>query len=112
MLQFSGYKYPWGDKISSSKANYDLYNRTKSSDWKMPWFHIKNVGSYAPNAYGLYDMVGNVWEWCADSYDDKHVIRGGSYRDNSTQIGCAIRWVMPPLVCNFDIGFRCAMDIR
>lgn len=49
--------YPWGVAIDAGKANYGLF-RGKT----MP------VGSYEPNAFGLYDVVGNVWEWVNDCY--------------------------------------------
>ena len=52
-----GKRYPWGDSIDSSKANYskDVGGTTAA-------------GSYAPNGYGLYDMAGNMSEWCLDAY--------------------------------------------
>jgi len=50
-------KYPWGDSIDSGKANYNS-NVGKTTP----------VGKYPPNGYSLYDMAGNVWEWCLGEY--------------------------------------------
>lgn len=118
------YQFPWGNEASHDQANYWL---TAGRD---QWEKTSPVGSFPPNGYGLYDMTGNVWEWCADWYDEAYyqnsldrnptgptdgtsrVLRGGSWIDYPEGLRCAVRYWDYPSVGISYVGFRCVRDVR
>jgi sulfatase modifying factor 1 len=61
-----GQRYPWGNDIDGSRGNYLTDAAAKRQRGTRP------TGTYAPNAYGLYDVIGNVWEWVADWYSSDY----------------------------------------
>ncbi len=113
-------EYPWGDEI---EADY-VWFIGNSGHTHHP------IGTLKPNAWGLYDMLGGVWEWVEDWYGEFyyknspvknpkgpshllswHVIRGGSWIDESEFVRTTIRY--PGMADNtedFWVGVRCAHD--
>ena len=128
----AGKRYPWGDKFDHDKLHIKpVGDPTRATG------DTAKVGQYPPNGYGLYDMAGNVWEWCLDEYnadfyftsprenpfsgangldwvvnnfiavESDRVLRGGSWYDFGLALRVHSRSGKEPLKTYFDTGFRC-----
>jgi formylglycine-generating enzyme required for sulfatase activity len=134
--------YSWGNGNPIGKKGGNINDETvkmQFSDEEIwngyndGFLYTAPVGSFNSNDFGLYDMTGNVWEWCSDFYDYNyyksspsldpkgpltgtlkagynHSMRGGSWHHESKLLRIPYRAYSSPTYCQIDIGFRVAMD--
>jgi formylglycine-generating enzyme required for sulfatase activity len=132
----SGQRFPWGDTISESQANYDGDTNYFSYDLGPNGYnaafatggypYTSPVGYFAANGYELYDMAGNVFEWCGDWYGTPYaggsdprgpasgslrVLRGGDWSSLADWERCANRINFNPNFAVSLIGFRCVRGL-
>jgi formylglycine-generating enzyme required for sulfatase activity len=124
-----GLKYTWGNEFEPSAAN--AAGETGADRWPF----TSPVGSFPPNAYGLYDMHGNVWQWVEDCYHlsyrdmpeasrtagvawtracderERRVLRGGSWIDDPRTLRAADRGGSPPEMRYAYVGLRVARTL-
>jgi formylglycine-generating enzyme required for sulfatase activity len=104
--------YSTGQYLSTEEANYNGEFPTPGQAAGENRRRASRVGSFAPNAWGLFDMHGNVWEWTNDAYDEAHkVIRGGSWRFNADSARCALRYTHRPQDRGDSLGLRLVRDL-
>lgn len=136
-----GKRFPWGDTITHLQANYSsatgYWYDTSLTRGYHPAYAIGStpytspVAAFQSNGYGLFDVAGNVWEWCWDWYSaswysdsaaqqkdtagpasgEYRLLRGGARGYGANDARCANRFRFTPTFARNDVGFRCVRGL-
>ena len=133
-----GKRYPWGDTITGGQANYsgsgDPFESANPPTTPVGYYNGSQTpaGADMANGYGLYDMAGNIYEWCGDWFDSTYygnsaansdprgpitgtyrVCRGGAWVYSTFELRCARRYALSPNYTGptFAFGVRCARGL-
>lgn len=122
--------FAWGDSLSSEQANFDGHFPFGNAAKGPYWERTAPVGRYQPNAWGLYDMHGNVWEWVQDWYSrdyysrspdadpqgpasgGQRVVRGGDWYTKARSLRSSNRESFSPGDRDMGKGLRVAATLR
>jgi sulfatase modifying factor 1 len=116
-----GEPYPWGPELPNAGGRYRA--NYYPNDFADDGFRLTApVAAFPANGYGLFDMAGNVSEWCADDITplgvgtpfaapDYRIRKGGSWRSRARDLRCAARTFTPPHTADGFIGFRVLREI-
>jgi formylglycine-generating enzyme required for sulfatase activity len=129
-----GKRYPWGDDESVARDHANYSGTGGKDQWEgPPTGGTAPVGSFDSNGYGLYDVAGNVWEWCSDWYGENYytnsplknpkgpkgpdtgqfwVLRGGAWNNLTKHLRAAYRLNNYPTTRRYDSGFRCVSGLN
>lgn len=122
--------FHFGETITSELANYNGSSNYAEAPKGIYRFQTTDVGSFQPNAFGLYDFHGNVWEWCADYWHNNYsgapadgsvwesdgdsslrLLRGGSWNDHPPNCRSACRLRYQPDCKASIVGFRVVVSV-
>ncbi|MBN2683877.1 MAG: SUMF1/EgtB/PvdO family nonheme iron enzyme [Pontiellaceae bacterium] len=120
-----GKRFPWGDTITHSQANYYSdssysYDISVTSgyhpDYASGYPYTSPAGDFSANGYGLYDMTGNVWEWCSDWFPGyeglNRAVRGGHWYLSAYNLRCGIVDSYYPVSADGSVGFRSVLNAK
>jgi formylglycine-generating enzyme required for sulfatase activity len=99
----NGFIYPWGNEWVDGVCN--SYEAGLSSTSPVGIFPRSRSAEF-----GLYDMVGNVWEWCSDVWDQARVVRGGSWGTDALKCRATSRYGLEPHYRDATVGFRIVLE--